>query len=838
MGTNRSQNTRGYTHQALFPQIMVNLTWCILEVFFLSLAILLTAKKIHIITQKFWGTLIIILFFFIFEIIRRLTLLSANTYHLYIKIFLSVKKQAYKASKFFKTRRSLLLAYIISNFVFLMLIAPKAFEGLKTPLIPLEDRYAGLMSNAINLSTVTLVIFFAIIVAIIQYVSKDFSGVFLKIVITDAIFISGVLLILLLNFSFLSILRFGSNEYLLSATFYAICYIIVIFILLLGLTIYYLSIPNIIQKTIGKTKRFIKNKVPKAPPPQNGTVLLARITRKQKIQSWIARWIVGSIKLKQLFELGVAKREVDRDVIDEIENKLRPIGSAILTAIEKDRDEVVSACLNGFETTVRTYIEARKNYIGEIDQFNLFVLSLYEAALKSAIKSPNQQYTEEITHSAARIGESTLVLKTITLWGESNGHVGIWTNFLKKMALNTFQLKHTEAPMIAAGEMGKIANILILKKLYNTAVYGVNKDLESLGVLLVRTNQFFAAIIAGRCISSIVNQLFTFLFLCSKGEYQNRIYIKSISESISTIVRNAKEVKSNPNNYDAIVEPLVSTLWPGHISPNIQQLTTQVLSLKYKDEKSEIEMIRLLTLVFENLGWVARHTYQIKTVHAGGWMAQSFSESVYHVLSHLFENRKVEQSKQDVIKNLLIKIVKSISNALNFAFGNEDINNELSNFSAIPVLIIYFAKFKELPQLIEAYKIPIDRLIWAYRNVKNGKDPYGYTRKEIRSYIQLYGSWLHLCFPSSELSKSTIEFLKENRIKEEIYEGILESIVPELEQLGYPQGELLSEVWVLYPSEHWHQIQYEVNQKLNNHENYRSYSKVVNSLVNNSKASR
>jgi hypothetical protein len=95
--------------------------------------------------------------------------------------------------------------------------------------------------------------------------------------------------------------------------------------------------------------------------------------------------------------------------------------------------------------------------------------------------------------------------------------------------------------------------------------------------------------------------------------------------------------------------------------------------------------------------------------------------------------------------------------------------------------------------------------------------------------LQLFGAWLHLCFPDSELSKSTIEFLKGNKGEVNIKDGVLKAIVPEMMQLGYPRGQLLSDNWFLYPSEHWDCIQNEVNQALNDEDNYRVFAKIVNS---------
>ena len=57
---------------------------------------------------------------------------------------------------------------------------------------------------------------------------------------------------------------------------------------------------------------------------------------------------------------------------------------------------------------------------------------------------------------------------------------------------------------------------------------------------------------------------------------------------------------------------------------------------------------------------------------------------------------------------------------------------------------------------------------------------------------------------------------------------VIISTIPEMVQIGYPIGDLPYEGWYLYPSEHWQNIQAEINEALNNLKNYREYSNLVN----------
>jgi hypothetical protein len=567
----------------------------------------------------------------------------------------------------------------------------------------------------------------------------------------------------------------------------------------------------------------------RAAPPLKGSLFLAEVTKKQKLQIWMARWISGSISLRQVMELGIAKREVDSTVIETIENKLRPIGSTLMTGIRLDREEVVTACLKGFESSIRTYVETRKYYIGGIDRFNLFILSQYEAAFKSIIQSPNPHYTEEIAHSAANIGVLFLDLKTITVWGESNDQIGGWTGFLKKLSINTYTLQHTAAPLVAAEHISNIAQRLIFSKLMNTAVYSVNKDLEQLGVYLASSNQNYASIVAGRCISGIMAELHTFLYLSSLGEPIDDLYIANIAESINNIVSSAVSIKSKPDNYDAIVAPLISIIWSANYAPNLTQLTARVIEFKFRDSKAEANTINLLVVAFKRLGWVARYSFQLKTIISGSYTAQSFSEVSYYILKYYATRGKLKRRDKEVIFELLKEVVTSITDGLSFAFKSKDIGNELGKYSAIPALIIFYSIKRGLVDLIDIYRISIEGLIDSFKSIKEQEDPYGHSRREIRAYLQLFGAWLHLGFPESELSNKTKDFLLNNTILDEVTKRRPDWLASEAVRLGYPPGELFADSWFLYPSNHWLDIQPEVNTLLTDIENYKAYYSMINS---------
>jgi len=818
---------RGFSHYAFFPQILINLTWFILEIiFFLTLLSLI--KIIDL--KKIWTATILILLFFLIESWRRKTSISQRTFIFYLKVFFYIKVKVKKLLLFFKKRSAILIFHIASSLLFVIFLVPNLIRGIATPTIPVTSETIGLLNNAITISTIVLVILFGVIAAIIQFVSKDFSEGFLKIVITDPIFISGFLIILTLNIGFFTLLRFGINQYLLNCIYITVCYIILIFLFLILLTLYYLSIPNILKRTQIKIIKYIKHRVPKAPRPIEGTIFQAEITKTTKILNWVATWILGSIELRKIFRTGVADRDVPEEIIEDIKEKLCPIGSTILIAIEKERREVVIACLNVFETAIKNYMETRKNYIGDIDQFNLFVLSQYEAALEIILKSPNQKYTEDIANSASRIAKFTLGLKTITVWGKSNAHVGIWAKFLRDITLKTFHLKHTAAPIVAVDEIGKIANFLISKGMYNTAIYDVTRNLRYIGELLTITDLMYPSLIINNCIKGFMNLIRTCLILCSKGEPLDEIYIRNIAESIQKILRVAKEKKISPRNYDTIVTPLVSPLWSGEISLNIPQLTGFILNSQFKNKEAEIFTLDKLREVFKEFGWAARISLDRKTMHAGYWFIQAFAGSVFYILKYISLYKKDTGRKQHSLQQLLEEVVRSISDAMSFAFRQESFSNELLyNWSAIPALIIFFAQSNEMPWLLDVFRIPLEMLTESFKNIKPEDDPYEHTKKSIRSYMQLLGAWLYLYYPESPLSKFAIEFLKKYKFKEEVRDLVIRPSIPEMVQIGYPAGGFPYEGWYLYHSEHWQNFQAEINKVLNNLKNYRKYSNLINS---------
>jgi len=729
---------------------------------------------------------------------------------------------------FFKKRSAIFVFYIASSLLFAVFLVPNLTRGIKTPTIPITSETIGLLNNAITISTIVLVILFGVIATIIQFVSKDFSEVFLKIVITDPIFISGFIIILILNIGFFTLLRFGLNQYLLNSIYITSCYIILIFLILIILTLYYLSIPNILKRSQIKIIKYIKHSVPKAPRPIEGAVFQAEITKTTRFLNWVANWILGSIELKKIFRIGMADREVPNEIIENIKEKLHPTGSTILIAIEKERREVVIACLNVFEIAMKNYMQARKNYIGDIDQFNMFILSQYEAALEIILKSPNQKYTEDIADSVSRIAKFTLDLKTITVWGKSNAHVGIWAKFLRDITLKTFHLKHTSAPMVAVDEIGKIASFLISKRMYNTAIYDVTRNLHYIGELLARSDLIYPSQIINNCIKEFMNLIKTCLILRSKGEPLNNIYIKNIAESIQKVLRVAKERNISSYNYDTVVAPLVSPLWLGKISLNIPQLTGFILNLQFKNKEAELSTLDQLQEVFKDFGWAARISHNRNTIHAGYWFTQAFAGAVFYILQYISLHEKNTGQKQRVLQELLEEVVRSITDAMSFAFRQKNFSNrDLYDYSAIPALIIFFAqKNSNIPWLLDVFKIPLKRLTESFENIKS-KDG-SKTKKFIRSYVQLLGAWVYLYFPEYSLSKSTIEFLKKNKFEEEIQNMVIRSSIPEVVQIGYPAGSLLYEGWYLYPSEHWQSFQAEINKALNDLKNYREYSNLVN----------
>jgi len=576
-----------------------------------------------------------------------------------------------------RLRKVIFIFYIIISLLFIIFVIPNLIKGITSPTIPVTSENIGLLNNAITISTIVLVILFGVITAIIQIISRDFSESFLKIVINDPIYISGIIVILILNIGFFALLRFGVNNYLLNSVYITACYIILVFLFFISLTWYYLSIPNILKRAQKKIRRYIKRKVPKAPRPIEGTVFQAEITKTTKIKNWIAVWILGIIELRKLVRIGVVDRDVPNEVIEDIKVKLLPIGSTLLTGIRKERREVVTACLYIFEMAIKDYMEARENYVGGIDNFNLFVLSQYEAALKIIIKSPNQKYTEDIAESASRIARFTLGLKTITVWGKSNEHVGIWAGFLRDITLKTIHLKHTAAPMVAVDEIGKIADLLISKGMYNTVVYDVAKNLSYIGEFLAEVDLIYPSQIVNNCIKGCMNLIRRCLILCSRGELLREIYIEHIAVSIENILRVAKNKNISPANYDIIVAPLVSPFWKSYISLSIPQLTGFILNLQFKNRESEISTLKQLRKVFKEFGWAARISHDRQTINASNWFNEAFAGAVFYILNCISSNIKYADKKLNLLQELLEEVVKSICDAMSFSFHQENFSNKI-----------------------------------------------------------------------------------------------------------------------------------------------------------------
>ena len=762
----RLRESRAVAYDSLLAQILLTASWFAIETA-IATAIVLLVREVAPVAM---GNNRIVLpaafvFLTIIEIWRRRTSVTRRTFVLYLIVYHYTQWFARKAKLFLRSRTCIVFVFWILTLMFAWIIGTEVRQGVQAPVTPVTDQSAGLFNNALLLTTVVLTVILGVIVVVIQQVTSLFSEAFLKTVVGDRVFNGGIIIILAIGVGDLYLFRYGTNEHLTEAVFRATIYIILMFGILLWLTWYYLSMPNVIHTVAAKATKFIRRSVPKAPQPRRDTVFIAEDTRGMRIRDWWARWIKGSLTMSQAYRLPTfTAQDVPKEVVTEIEERLRPIGSALLTAIERDRREAVLACLQGFEVAAIGYAEIRKNYIGGTDPLYFFALSQYEAAYGIALKSSNQQYTADIVDSAAKLAYSTVDLKTMTAQGGSNRHIGVWTGFLKRAVFKTFLLEHTEAPMVAARHIGEIAQALLLRGTDITAAYHIAGEVRDVGKYLVATNLLYPTHIAQVCVTGLMNLVKTSLEMQAASDWPGEYTTKICAEHIRGILETALDDQMNPE-YDTLVAPLVGSLWSGELCPNFPMLTGHVLNLSFKEDRAEQSMLGDLHSAVKELGWAMRKTLAKKTTTAGHDFMQAFAEAVFHILEYIVKSKDADDRVQHLSRVLLEEVVESTSAAITATFTREGeySSSELYHFSAIPALLMYYAVEKEIEWLYEMLEIPIKQLTQSYEKLDEAKDPHTHKRSAIYGYVQLFGAWLHLYYPGIPLESQVLGFLQRNR---------------------------------------------------------------------------
>jgi hypothetical protein len=215
---------------------------------------------------------------------------------------------------------------------------------------------------------------------------------------------------------------------------------------------------------------------------------------------------------------NINEEQKNIEILDEEEknieilgNDVRPIFSTCYKALNDDDREVVLSCLDNLENIILSYLDKRKNYRGQEDEFLLFLNGQFEITLNIALRSYNQQYFEDINERVGLIGLKCVELSDTQIRIGENGLVFPWIEFLKSSIFKIIDFKYTSAPSKAIKSIYEIGIKLIEKNAFTTSINTVGDSLQKIGEYVSSKRGSYYAFLTQDCISGLTKMLKSFL---------------------------------------------------------------------------------------------------------------------------------------------------------------------------------------------------------------------------------------------------------------------------------------------------------------------------------------
>jgi hypothetical protein len=290
-------------------------------------------------------------------------------------------------------------------------------------------------------------------------------------------------------------------------------------------------------------------------------------------------WFIGSYNPLEGMLL-----DVPDEIINLLQEDMRPIMSTCLKAIEEDQRELTLTCLDEIVGITSTYLNRRKNYPGGNDRLLYFISGQLEILFNMAVRVPNQQYTTDIVNVAGQIASKCAELSSTQLTPDQNSLAGIWDGFLERAVINSLHLQHTSAPPDAIKNLYTVGIKLIQEGAITSSVFGMADSLTRIGANTSKYGGAWFSLLSQRCIYGLLVMLYSILYEESAGKYADDIYISKLCEDIEKIALSSFDTKMDYMSHSTLVAPLVGSLWQ---DLNLIKVFQIILSPKYDGQPGE-----------------------------------------------------------------------------------------------------------------------------------------------------------------------------------------------------------------------------------------------------------
>jgi len=676
----------------------------------------------------------------------------------------------------------------------------------------------------LSLALGILAIFSTVIGLVLQSTMQDYSPSFIWVITRNKVYLTFAALSLSISVLNLTLLDRSMTPDLAWASLTGSIYCITSLPFLIYETFYFLDVSHVTTELANAAVRFVRETVRQQAPimsadPRHDPSPAIPVTTLWRM--FIEKWVLGSMRVDTV----LPKFEVPDEVITVLEEKVRPITSTCLKAIASDRREVVLACLRNLSYVTDGYIRARRSYEGRTDSFLLFIAGQSEIVFNAALASANQQYTSDVTDAVGYFARSSLAL-TRALGGgyPENSDVAVFSGLLEKIAIRSFHLAHTDAPMKACRWVGQIGNRLLTLDAYVPVLFTISGNLTTIGHFCAMQKGAWPAVLTQTTVSGFVSMLQTSLRQALKTGYRYDAASDILLENLGTILSAWYENDHGHMDNQTVIAPLVGGLFQG---PKVSGIFADVLRSTIPNT-AILGVLEDLEKIARQLGILAQRAIAQNRTPQYEYFG-AFAEMVYEAVRFAAGNSEPEISRE--VDAFLKRTVSPALWPIAEAYRNPSYHalNDLFDLSPSWAFLMHYYRESKRPAILNVYVTTLRDLIRIDGKVADSVRGDHHKLAELYKYIKLFGAWLNRFTPNHPCNKEVLLFLAKNHDLERRRED--RSFRSEMDYYGYP-GDNIHSAWYIHPSPHWTGQQWPVTQELNDLTSYKAYDRLVRHIAN------
>lgn len=686
-------------------------------------------------------------------------------------------------------------------------------QGLAAPPAgPTEaDRYVAICTAGLGIVGAILAISFALFTHLAQSATAAFPTGFLRAIVVRLEFLGAALAMIAGLFVQLFVLMHPLNRPLAWASIVVTLYALWLLLILYGVMSQLLDLRTLAAELGVHIAR-------KAAGAGRSPAVLSSADGRgiARILSWLRAHVPRAIA--RCLTGGRSERELTDALITDTHALL----SASLRAITEERYEVADAALEAVGHAAETYTQVRSPYLEPEDRYHLFLHNELDMLLGHALKSPNERYVERIVHTMLRIGVATGVLPPEPIL-HTNSVADGWLQALRRAALCSLSLQHTDAPTRAIEGIGRITWDLMERNAVTTAVHQGAEGLGQVGVAAAKNTDAWSLYLCQPVLHNLVLAIRAALAPPARAHLISGPAFEHLMQQVRRVMFAAYERRPGVLQDLTLAAPLLG-LSPPWVPSLVTVFAEALEALSHEPRGGRALAERLKTLV-ETVSSMSA------VVARSGTSAISEYSRAYARMSYLSARvLTMDPSLSGVICPLADSLAEAavLDYHTHLTSGGTWGGTILKATSVIPAFFVYFSRPGSSTSLLpQAEKFVRGHMTTFERAAAQvSSDALEGAMREPYGYLKLFGCWFWRWFRDTGLCRQLLAFLVryyEASGRRELHDWEASDSIA---QLGYPTDPLRAE-WDVYPDWVWEDHRHSVTTALNNLDAYREYAALV-----------